>query len=235
MVTACSTGTACHFYREGGETVAVNDIAALALGGAAILAPLNWWSRWAELRTLQLWTKPLVTILIIVAAFTLDGDHLAVRLLVIAGLVFSLVGDVALMLPTDQFIIGLAAFFVAHLLYIAATLASPDVKVAGIFVAAAACNIVIWTVGRRILQAVRTEPVALQRAVGAYILVITTMLGVAIIAGPFWMAVGAAVFVASDAMLGWNRFVQPAHIFGPLVMATYHVGQVLITWSLITQ
>jgi uncharacterized membrane protein YhhN len=218
-----------------GEAVAVNDVAAFALGGAAILAPLNWWSRWAELRTLQLWTKPLVTILIIVAAITLDGDHLAVRLLVIAGLVFSLVGDVALMLPTDRFIIGLAAFFVAHLLYIAATLASPDVKVAGIIVAAAACTVVICTVGRRILQAVRTEPVALQRAVGAYIVVITTMLGVAIIAGPVWMAVGAAVFVASDAMLGWNRFVRSKRIFAPSVMATYHIGQALITWSLVTQ
>jgi uncharacterized membrane protein YhhN len=213
----------------------VNSIAAVALSGAAILAPLNWWSRWADSRTVQLWTKPLVTILIIIAAITLDGDHLAVRLLVIAGLVFSLVGDVALMLPTDRFIIGLAAFFVAHLLYIAATLAAPHVKVAGIFVAAAACNGVLFTVGRRILQAVSTEPIALQRAVGAYILVITAMLAVAMIAGPIWMAVGAAVFVMSDAMLGWDRFVQPALILAPLVMATYHVGQVLITWSLVTQ
>lgn len=213
----------------------MNEIAAIALGGVAILAPLNWWSRWADSRRVQLWTKPLVTILIIAAAITLDGDQLAVRLLVIAGLTFSLVGDVALMLPTDQFIIGLAAFFVAHLLYIAATLASPDLKVAGIFVAVAACSVVLWAVGRRILQAVTAEPVALQRAVGAYIVVITTMLAVAVIAGPFWMAVGAAVFVASDAMLGWNRFVQPARILAPLVMATYHIGQALITWSLITQ
>ena len=213
----------------------MNEIAAIALGGVAILAPLNWWSRWADSRRVQLWTKPLVTILIIVAAFTLDGGHLAVRLLVIAGLTFSLVGDVALMLPTDQFIIGLAAFFVAHLLYITATLAAPHLKVAGIFVAMAACSVVLFTVGRRILRAVRAEPVALQRAVGAYILVITTMLAVAIIVGSLWMAVGAAVFVASDAMLGWNRFVQPARILAPLVMATYHIGQALITWSLITQ
>jgi len=218
-----------------GDTGAVNVIAAVAFGGVAILAPLNWWSRWTDSRTLQLWTKPVVTILIIVAAISLDSNHLAVRLLVIAGLTFSLVGDVALLLPADQFVVGLGAFFVAHLLYIAATLASPDVKVAGIFVATAACSVVVSTVGRRILQAVKSEPVALQRAVGAYIAVITTMLAVAMIAGPFWMAVGATVFVASDAMLGWNRFVQPARILAPLVMATYHIGQALITWSLITQ
>ncbi len=213
----------------------VSTLAVMSITAAAIVAPLNWWSRWTGSRTLELWTKPLVTVLLIVFAATLDGDHLAVRLLVIAGLTFSLVGDVALMMHSDQFIIGLAAFFVAHILYIAATLVSPDVKPLGIVVAAVACSVVLGTVGRRILAAVKTEPVALQRAVGAYILLITTMLAVAIIAGPIWMAVGAAVFVASDAMLGWNRFVRPARILAPLIMATYHVGQALIAWSLVTQ
>ena len=37
----------------------------------------------------------------------------------VAALVFSLVGDVLLMLPREQFVGGLSAFLVAHLCYIA--------------------------------------------------------------------------------------------------------------------
>lgn len=213
----------------------MNNVAMAALIAAGVIAPINWWSKWGGARRTEMVTKPVVTALLILAAATLDGDHLAVRLLVIAGLTFSLVGDVALMLPGDRFIEGLSAFFVAHLIYIAATLASPGFRFFGIFVAAVLGAGVLGTVGRRIVHAVRTEPAALQRAVGAYILVITSMLAVAILAGPFWMAVGAAVFVASDAMLGWNRFVRPARLLSPATMITYHVGQALITWSLVTQ
>ncbi|HUF96974.1 MAG TPA: lysoplasmalogenase [Ilumatobacter sp.] len=213
----------------------MNDVAMVALIAAAVIAPINWWSSWANASRARRATKPVVTALIIVAAATLDGDHLAVRLLVIAGLTFSLAGDVALMLPSDQFIAGLAAFFVAHLIYIAATLVSPDFEALGVPIAAAGVMTVLLTVGRRIMRSVASQPMALQRAVGAYMLVISAMLAVAIIAGPVWMAVGAAVFVASDAMLGWNRFVRPSRVFSPLVMASYHIGQALITWSLVTQ
>lgn len=220
----------------------VNNVAVIALIVAAVIAPIDWWSSWANATRVRRVTKPVVTVLIIVAAATLEGDQkvgsdptFTVRLLVIAALTFSLAGDVALMLPSDQFIAGLAAFFVAHLIYIAATLASPDVEAVGVPIAAVAVMAVLLTVGRRIMRSVRGEPIALQCAVGAYMVVISTMLAVAIIVGPVWMAVGAAVFVASDAMLGWNRFVRPARVFSPLVMATYHVGQVLITCSLVTQ
>ena len=36
----------------------------------------------------------------------------------VAALVFSLAGDVLLMLPREQFVAGLSAFLVAHLCYI---------------------------------------------------------------------------------------------------------------------
>ena len=38
----------------------------------------------------------------------------------LAGLLFSLVGDVSLMLPNERFIQGLVSFLVAHLCYIVA-------------------------------------------------------------------------------------------------------------------
>jgi len=65
--------------------------------------------------------KPLTTAAIIGCAWlapqpATDGY----RALVLAGLVFSLAGDVFLMLPRDLFRAGLASFLVAHLLYVAA-------------------------------------------------------------------------------------------------------------------
>jgi uncharacterized membrane protein YhhN len=40
--------------------------------------------------------------------------------MIVGGLLFSLAGDVLLMLPSDRFAAGLASFLVAHLFYIAA-------------------------------------------------------------------------------------------------------------------
>ena len=65
--------------------------------------------------------KPLTTGLIIAIALLIspvvDDTY---RLWIVAGLIFSLAGDVFLMLPTDRFLAGMIGFFVAHLCYIAA-------------------------------------------------------------------------------------------------------------------
>jgi uncharacterized membrane protein YhhN len=46
-------------------------------------------------------------------------------------------------------------------------------------------------------------------------------------------AIGALLFLASDATLSWDRFVQPL-LRGPIiVIVTYHVAQVLIVIGLI--
>jgi uncharacterized membrane protein YhhN len=65
--------------------------------------------------------KPLTIVFIILIA--LQPKYSAssfYRYAIIAGLLFSLAGDVFLMLPRDYFMQGLASFLVAHLFYIAA-------------------------------------------------------------------------------------------------------------------
>ncbi|HEX2202227.1 MAG TPA: lysoplasmalogenase family protein, partial [Longimicrobium sp.] len=65
--------------------------------------------------------KPLATALVLALALvTAPGADPAYRALIAAGLLFSLFGDVFLMLPEDRFVAGLASFLVAHLLYTAA-------------------------------------------------------------------------------------------------------------------
>ncbi len=65
--------------------------------------------------------KPLTTVLILAIAAA-DGTPPSgyYQWMIVTGLFFSLAGDIFLMLPGDRFIAGLASFFVAHVVYIAA-------------------------------------------------------------------------------------------------------------------
>jgi uncharacterized membrane protein YhhN len=70
--------------------------------------------------------------------------------------------------------------------------------------------------------------------VGAYAAVLATMVVLAFATAAVPTAVGGLVFLASDTVLAWNRFVQPM-IRGPLiVIVTYHVAQLLIVVGLLT-
>jgi uncharacterized membrane protein YhhN len=66
-----------------------------------------------------------------------------------------------------------------------------------------------------------------------YTAVIGTMLFVALTTGLWLVAVGAAIFVASDSILARNRFVAPLPHGHLKVMVTYHLGQALIVAGLL--
>jgi len=63
--------------------------------------------------------KPLsMVLLLLIAVFAVSGNLSVYGLAIIAGSVFSLVGDVARMLPRKQIVIGMGAFLAAHVAYI---------------------------------------------------------------------------------------------------------------------
>ncbi len=78
--------------------------------------------------------KPL-TVLLIIALATSFPQPVATlyRNLVIAGLVFSLAGDVFLMLSSDRFMAGLASFLAAHLIFIAAFLCTAKQEIFAVY------------------------------------------------------------------------------------------------------
>jgi len=45
--------------------------------------------------------------------------------------------------------------------------------------------------------------------------------------------IGALLFFASDAVLGWNRFVQPLPNARIIIMTTYHLGQIGLVLALL--
>ncbi len=63
--------------------------------------------------------KPLtIIVLLLMATLRAQGINLVYSSGIMAGIIFSLVGDVALMLPRKQIIVGMSAFLVAHIAYI---------------------------------------------------------------------------------------------------------------------
>jgi uncharacterized membrane protein YhhN len=64
-------------------------------------------------------------------------------------------------------------------------------------------------------------------------LVIGVMVVAASATGDALVALGATVFMVSDALLGLDRFVRPLRHGQVAVMVTYHVGQVLIVLGML--
>ena len=158
--------------------------------------------------------------------------------MIVVGLVFSLSGDVFLMLPEKPrsfFMPGLVVFLIAHLFYIVAFClgggwANKDLLVAIPFLAfGIGTAVYLWPS----LGAMKV-PVAL------YILVILTMgwrAGVRIYAvdvptpGAVIALVGAILFILSDLILALNRFVRPFASARATNLTTYFVGQACIALS----
>jgi uncharacterized membrane protein YhhN len=63
--------------------------------------------------------------------------------------------------------------------------------------------------------------------------VITVMVGSAVSGGGTLAAAGAATFMASDAMIAWNRFVRPFPGARVAIIVTYHLAQAALVVSLL--
>lgn len=144
----------------------------------------------------------------------------------IVALLFSLLGDVYLMLPANLFVAGMAAFFLAHGSYLGALDASGGWRIVWTIVILATSA----PIASRITRAIAQPP--LRIAVLAYMGIISLMVGSALASGSFFAAVGALLFLASDSIIAWNKFVQPLSWAQPTIMVTYHLGQLGLVLAL---
>jgi alkylglycerol monooxygenase len=159
----------------------------------------------------------------------LPSPSSAFRNLLLAALFFSLLGDVALMLP-GLFIPGLVAFLIAHLCYIALFRRGTPWFASK---AALACTL-LAAGGMYAFLFPKLDPV-LKVAVAAYATIIALMAAQAIgratiLRDPasIGVAIGAVLFMVSDSLLAINRFATPIPLAQFWVLATYYAAQVLI-------
>jgi alkenylglycerophosphocholine/alkenylglycerophosphoethanolamine hydrolase len=168
-------------------------------------------------------TKPLIVVSCL--GIVAGGAASPTRGWILAGLGLSLGGDIALMLPGDYFVAGLALFLVAHLCYIRAFTLNgwrvsplPSLLVGGYLMLMVALLVPV-------LGPMRV-PVAV------YATVISIMAWQAVeqraaleTRAAALVAFGAVMFVASDTALAINRFLTPLAMERLLIMGTYALAQ----------
>jgi uncharacterized membrane protein YhhN len=190
----------------------------------AVFAVANWVAVARGDKQLEYLTKPATLVALTIWAAT--GDDVSPWL--IAALALSLLGDVYLMLPTDVFTAGLGAFLLAHVAYVFDFDVSIGSRLLWFVVALTAMS----PFAIRIVRAVANS--TLRLGVIAYMAVIALMVGSALASGSFAAQVGGLLFMVSDTILGWNRFVRPLSWARPAIMVTYHLGQLGLAYALRT-
>lgn len=155
------------------------------------------------------------------------------RYLVSLGLLFSLLGDIFLMLPQDAFVQGLVSFLVAHLFYIASfSLGTGWVFTGWTFVLLSLYAIVLLRYLYPFLGKMKGPVtvyafVMLMMAWRAFEKYIQTES----VSGLFTM-LGSILFVLSDSMLAIDRFVGSRPAFTIFVLSTYFIAQWMISLSI---
>lgn len=189
--------------------------------------------------------KPAVMVCLLLWLFTTTG--LQGKLLWFGlGILFSLAGDILLMISLDRlFIPGLIMFLLAHLSYLAGfqeQLLNPS---GWSFILLFVVYLNGYRLLRRIAGAMRAGGHdSLVTAVIVYGLVISLMLYAALstIFDPAWstsaaflVSGGAFLFYLSDLILAWNKFVAPVQNSRIDNILTYHLGQIGLIAGVITQ
>lgn len=210
----------------------MTSAAFVLLALTAVVAAIDWIAVSRSMRVLEFVGKPLVMVGLIAATLALDPGSELARGLLILGLALSLIGDVCLMLPSDAFVAGLAAFLAAHVAYIAAMLVL-GVDLGGLLFGVLVMAVVGVVVARRIILGARAADPKLTGPVTAYIVVLSLMVVAATGTGRVAAIVGALLFAVSDSILGWTRFVSDFPRSRVVVMVTYHLAQFGLVLALI--
>lgn len=211
----------------------------LALGCAVV----DWFAVARANKTLEYIFKPATMVVVILAAWLWlpYAPGLWFAQFLILGFVFSLAGDVFLMLPNPRyFLFGLVAFLLGHIAYIIALNSTlPPLEAVWLVIPIALVGAWLITNIVRALHAANHD--SLRAPVLVYGIAISVMLfsAWATLFRPEWsvaqracVIVGATLFFISDALLAWNRFVKPFAAAKLAVIITYHLGQIALALTL---
>ena len=207
---------------------------------AAIFAPLNWYAVFTPHPRLERIAKPGAMLFLILWFATVLPDHSpAAGTWFLIGLMFSLTGDIFLMLDRSQFIKGLLAFLLAHVAYIVTFNLGGIVLNASLLALAVMIGLVGFFLVRRIaagLRASSNQGLIPPVAVYAVVLVLTFWSALSTFWRPDWpggaawlAAAGGGLFFLSDSLLAWDRFVEPLPKGRFWTMLTYHLAQLGLT------
>lgn len=194
---------------------------------------------------LRFFSKPLILIGLIAYFYQLSkpisGTLLSKSIL--AGLIFSWLGDVLLLWP-DLFTYGLGSFFIAQVCYIIGFKVAqfnPNQLGRVNFVRVFLTNLPIYFFGAFIFYLISPNLGAIKIPVAIYIIAIVSMLTTAkdrfgnCHPASFWQVfIGGALFVISDAIIALDKYYQTYTEADVLIMGTYTTAQLLIVMGIRT-
>ena len=184
------------------------------------------------LTTLHWVAKPLTTLVLVIAIWYNGDQSRWYTRAIVTGMALSLLGDIAL-LSNDLFIAGLLLFALAHIAYLVGL--SHRVR----FAAHILPFVLAAIFAALVLQGLWPKlPAAVQWPVIAYVLLISAM------AAQAWVcylergdrlaryaAIGATLFLVSDALLAIDRFVVALPLAAVWILVPYWMAQTLIAIS----
>lgn len=173
--------------------------------------------------------KMIPMILIFIYAYQrMPRNRLKIHWLILTGLIFCSIGDATL----HWFIVGLSAFLIGHLFYIAAFLTEWKYSLSRLLVIIPLA-IYGFFMGTRLVDALQENgDTALIAPVLFYITAIMVMAWAASMTGNRWLIIGSLLFVISDSVLAWNMFVSPISYSHLTIMSTYYGAQFFIAHSM---
>ena len=157
-----------------------------------------------------------------VAALALMGAYLGMGWKFVLAFLFSCTGDA--MGAYGSFFGQMGYFAAAHIILIWA-FAEELWKVRKTLVGLAVTTALVFAFALVIPKV--PEP-WLQIGCGVYAVLITAMFGLSLMQRSPLFAIGAALFLISDMILSWNKFVGPVAAEKWLIMVPYYLGQLLI-------
>lgn len=194
-------------------------------------ASLAVWGKYSKIHIHYIF-KPLTMILIILLASVVSpGVRTSYTYLILAALLFSLIGDVFIMLWREDMLKGLVAFLIAHIFYISAFL--QDIESFHFFIL-----IPIFVYAGLFFSFLCKSLSKLRFPVLAYIIVISFMGCLAVNRflnlqdkNSLLAFLGAVFFLVSESVWAINRFKKPFASAEIIILGTYFSAQTLLALS----
>lgn len=201
---------------------------------------LNWWTAYTNKRRTYAVTKVLVMLVWITLFFLFDGAQ-GSGVWFLLALIFSLVGDILLLFSMRIFLMGLYAFLVSHIFFIIGFNQIPPsipqslIGFGMVLLLVAVIAVPIW---KGVSRKPELKKFSLPIIIYAFVLSsMAVSAGLSLFkpqwnSGAAWLAAfGGVLFLASDAMLAYNRFIKRFRLAPLLVIVTYHLAQFCLILS----
>lgn len=201
-----------------------------------LAAGLDWMALWLKRPRLNFVTKPAVLLFLILWFSSLGGWQVASIWFGLA-LVFSLIGDIFLLLPEKYALFGLFAFLFAQIGYVIGFSPQSPLDTLPLALIGLPVLLIGSLVYNNLRKKLEKNP-AYQKLINpilVYYVAASLMLfsSLLTLAQPYWkteaailVASGGALFFTSDALLFHNRLIHPIPNGRLLVRISYHLGQI---------